>query len=200
SALWRRLRPKARAIRSRSSNEFCSIPAVKETEMAQQPNLPTRRREPYPSERNAADEQELEDLETKKGEAITLLLSHYWTALEDDKLRAAQVDNWLTDLEPWPLETLEAALTEWRQSNRRKPTPADIRALCVALQPPPKAKPYAPEWLMEAQKKGWLPMPTDENLIRPNWNDIPAPYLTKAEHRLGAAKVSEILKRAKRAA
>ncbi len=165
--------------------------------MAQQPNLPTRVRSPLPSELSAAD---VTQIEAAKSEAITRLLSHYWTASEDKRLRAMQVDDWLTDLEAWPLETLEMALTEWRQSHSRKPTPADIRALCVALQPPPKAKPYAPDWLMEAQKNGWLPMPTDENLIRPNWNDIPAPYLTKAEHRLGAAKVSEILKRAKRAA
>lgn len=65
-------------------------------------------------------------------------------------MREAQAQDWLEDLREFGAEVVEAACREWRRKpGGRRPTPGDIRALCIdekerrdrpcvrALPPPP---------------------------------------------------------------
>ena len=67
---------------------------------------------------------------------ISTLLSHYWTANEDAALREAQLGDWLDDLGSFPANVVVEAVAEWRRGQNRRPTPADIRALCKEMKPP----------------------------------------------------------------
>ena len=63
---------------------------------------------------------------------IGRLLAHYWTTNEPQEVRRAIAEDWLEDLGEFPAEVVEAACREWRQTQSRRPTPADIRTLCIA--------------------------------------------------------------------
>ena len=68
-------------------------------------------------------------------ERIATLLSHYWTADTDPKLRQLQSADWLDDLEEFAAVTVAEACAEWRQKpGGRRPTPGDIRAICVEIR------------------------------------------------------------------
>jgi hypothetical protein len=67
-------------------------------------------------------------------ERITTLLSHYWTADEPPELRSLQIGDWLDDLAEFPAMIVAEACREWRQTERRRPLPVDIRVLCIAAQ------------------------------------------------------------------
>jgi hypothetical protein len=87
-------------------------------------------------------------------------MRHYWTADDDPATRQAQAEDWLESLEDLPVASVEAACREWRESEHRRPTIADIRRLAVsaanrssereqlralpAPKPSPKAKPLHP--------------------------------------------------------
>lgn len=99
---------------------------------------------------------------------ISRLMSHYWTADDPPAIRRAQAEDWVLDLIEFGPAVVEAACREWRRRpGGRRPTPGDIRALCLAEQrerreapalPPPaldeaQAKRMADEW---AIARGWM--------------------------------------------
>lgn len=49
--------------------------------------------------------------------------------------------DWLADLEVFPASVVALAVTDWRRNNSRRPTPADIRGLCVLTTAPKRAPP-----------------------------------------------------------
>lgn len=66
---------------------------------------------------------------------VTRLLGHYWTADEPAAVRQAQIEDWLDDLREFPAEMVENACREWRRRpGGKRPTPGDIRQICIAEQ------------------------------------------------------------------
>ena len=63
---------------------------------------------------------------------ISRLLAHYWTTNEPQEVRRTIAEDWLEDLTEFPAAVVAAACREWRRTQPRRPTPADIRAICVA--------------------------------------------------------------------
>ena len=61
-------------------------------------------------------------------------MAHYWTADETATVRREQTEDWLEDLVEFGPGIVAAACREWRQTQHRRPTPADIRTLCIAEQ------------------------------------------------------------------
>lgn len=66
-------------------------------------------------------------------ERITTLLSHYWTADDDERLRDLQLGDWLDDLGNYDAPDVATAIKQWRHSQTRRPTPADIVKLVGAI-------------------------------------------------------------------
>lgn len=58
-------------------------------------------------------------------------MSHYWAANEDPRLRAAIAADWLDDLREFDAEWVRAACRDWRRSQSKRPTIADIRSRCI---------------------------------------------------------------------
>jgi hypothetical protein len=83
---------------------------------------------------------------------VTRLLSHYWTSEDHPAARQAQLEDWIADLEEFGAEVVIVACQMWRRANSRRPTPADVRELCMAEReyrrpialPPPE--PPREEW------------------------------------------------------
>ncbi len=82
---------------------------------------------------------------------IARLLGHYWTADDDPASRRAQAEDWIDDLVEFEVGDVQNACREWRQSQTRRPTPADIRLLAIAehrrrnpVPEPPYIPPPAP--------------------------------------------------------
>lgn len=69
--------------------------------------------------------------ETKIASHVSVLLSHYWAAEEDPRLRAALARDWVGDLAEFHESVVAEACAEWRRGSSRRPTPADIRGLCI---------------------------------------------------------------------
>lgn len=66
---------------------------------------------------------------------IARLLAHYWTTHEPEAVRRMVAEDWLDDLAEFAPEIVTAACREWRrQPGGRRPTPGDIRGLCIAEQ------------------------------------------------------------------
>lgn len=65
---------------------------------------------------------------------IGRLLAHYWASDEPPALRRVIADDWLEDLEEFGPELVGTACREWRRTQTRRPTPADMRALAIAEQ------------------------------------------------------------------
>lgn len=84
---------------------------------------------------------------------ISRLLAHYWAANEDTRLRAAIADDWLGDLREFDADIVDAACTEWRRMQDRRPTISNIRKLCREYQEirAPKKPKMTPQQLAEAQ-------------------------------------------------
>lgn len=99
---------------------------------------------------------------------IGRLLAHYWTTNEPQEVRRAIAEDWLEDLGEFPAGVVEAACREWRRTQTRRPTPADIRTLCVAEQHAEREHRLAiadhraawPPWLAEL----WGPPPEGPRL------------------------------------
>lgn len=63
---------------------------------------------------------------------VSSLLNHYWTADDLVASRKQQIRDWLEDLIEFPVAVVAKACREWRQQpGGRRPTPGDIRALCI---------------------------------------------------------------------
>lgn len=72
---------------------------------------------------------------------ISRLLAHYWTADDHEAIRAAQVSDWLTDMQTFGVEVFAEAASRWRIAETRRPTIADMHKLCevvAELRRPPK--------------------------------------------------------------
>lgn len=92
---------------------------------------------------------------TKIAAHISRLMAHYWAANEDPRLRAAVAQDWLDDLAIFHEAIVAEACRDWRQGESRRPTPSDIRKLCLEStkepEPPPSAPP--PETAEELQAR-----------------------------------------------
>ena len=62
--------------------------------------------------------------------AIVTLLTHYYVADLPAHLHAAISSDWLEDLGEYPAWAISEARKEWRQNNKRKPTPGHMVELC----------------------------------------------------------------------
>jgi hypothetical protein len=62
------------------------------------------------------------------------MLGHYWTANEPEEARRAQIEDWFEDVAEFGPGIVAEACGAWRRSESRRPTPADIRALCIREQ------------------------------------------------------------------
>ncbi len=74
-------------------------------------------------------------------------MSHYWTADDHPAVRQAQIEDWLEDLCEFGVELVRFACADWRRSQTRRPTPADIRLLAIAehrRRNPTPDPPYIP--------------------------------------------------------
>jgi hypothetical protein len=67
-------------------------------------------------------------------ELVRRLLNHYWTADDHPAMRREQGADWIEDLVEFPVECIDEACREWRRTQNKRPTPADIRALAAADQ------------------------------------------------------------------
>ena len=65
---------------------------------------------------------------------IARLLLHYWAGDMSDGARKAMAEDWLDDLREFGPEIVVEACSRWRRSQTRRPTIADIRALCIEEQ------------------------------------------------------------------
>ena len=63
---------------------------------------------------------------------VSRLLNHYWTGDDPAAVRKAQIADWLEDLREFSLAIVANAIREWRRTETRRPTIADIRKLCCA--------------------------------------------------------------------
>jgi hypothetical protein len=60
---------------------------------------------------------------------VTSMMNHYWADNDHLATRQAQLEDWIEDLVEFPIDTVEFACRHWRRSERRRPTPADIRSI-----------------------------------------------------------------------
>lgn len=92
-----------------------------------------------------------------------------------------QIEDWLDDLGEFAAPVVAVAVKEWRQGEfgRKRPTPSDIRLLCLAEQR--KRQPVADRMRVTDQRDE--PLPPDDT-VRQGWQKIPFPRLTAAEQAL----------------
>jgi hypothetical protein len=89
--------------------------------------------------------------------AIATLFGQYFQNDHVDMLTAAIAKNWCDDLERFPQDVIDRVLTRWRNTEERRPCPAQIIKRCAA-EMPRLVMPTAPE--PERQP------PTDEEKAR----------------------------------
>lgn len=118
-------------------------------------------------------------------ERVSTLLSHYWTAADPVEVRRAQIGDWLEDLAEFAAPVVSEAAKEWRQENTRRPSPGDIRLLCIAIKrrDAEKRRPVVKRISDMARE----PIPPDD-VIREHWRNIRFPLLTEAEKELFRAQ------------
>lgn len=73
------------------------------------------------------------DNEAKIAKHIALLLSHYFVTGEAAPLRRSQANDWIDDLKEFHEAIVADSGRYWRQNETRRPTPADIRRLCLEV-------------------------------------------------------------------
>ncbi|MDE2019718.1 MAG: hypothetical protein KGJ13_05235 [Patescibacteria group bacterium] len=95
-------------------------------------------------------------------------------ANEDDKFRAAQLNDWLDDLEIFSPLVVEKSCREWRRMNTKRPLIADIRRLCVE-ESELQAMKSRPRSSQHVKQK-----PADD-AMRSYWRDLPVHDWSKAE-------------------
>jgi len=117
-------------------------------------------------------------------ERVTTLLSHYWTAAEDERLRALQISDWLDDLGEFPAMIVADSCALWRRSYPgKRPTPGDIRQLCREVTPRKREAPKPMVMLPQVEH--------DPSTVRDNWQTLEWPNLTEAEKKLFTADLPE---------
>jgi len=78
--------------------------------------------------------------------AISSLFSCYWQdANPSPRLLEEQARAWANDLERSPRDVIERAITRWRCTEARKPTPAEMIKRCHDEMPKPMLAPPPPE-------------------------------------------------------
>lgn len=98
---------------------------------------PSQTRQSAASSREHSEQSSVGSVNDKLiAERVTVLLSHYWTANEDPRLRELQMLDWLDDLAEFPASAVAEAVKRWRQGpgSAKRPLPYDIRATCLELQ------------------------------------------------------------------
>lgn len=70
---------------------------------------------------------------TKIAGHIARLMSHFWVANEDQRVRAAQAQDWLDDMAEFHEAVVAMACRDWRQVETRRPSPAELRKLCLEM-------------------------------------------------------------------
>jgi hypothetical protein len=63
---------------------------------------------------------------------IATLLSHYYHATNDVNINMAVATDWVDCLRVFPQAAIEKACAQWRDTEKRKPTPSDIRSKAIA--------------------------------------------------------------------
>lgn len=78
-----------------------------------------------------------------------------------EALQAMVASDWLDDLGEFPAPMVGEACQIWRRTERRKPTPADIRSICIDLRSD-----------AEERSRPRLPKPSEdvERAMREGWN------------------------------
>lgn len=90
---------------------------------------------------------------TKIAAEISRLLAHYWSAAEDQRLRAAVSRDWLEDLQEFRADWVEEACRQWRRSEPKRPTISDIRKLCQRIRDDERANRTGARYLLtDAQR------------------------------------------------
>jgi hypothetical protein len=113
------------------------------------------------------------------------LLNHYWTAADHIAVREAQIEDWIDDLIEFGPKIVAEACRRWRNTESRRPTPADIRKFCIedralALPPSVEEGPW-PKWMEDI----WGPEPAGPARRAASLRELPA---AQAQ---GAAMVEE---------
>lgn len=85
-------------------------------------------------------------------ERVTTLLSHYWTAADAPEVRKLQLSDWLDDLDQFPAHVVATSCQDWRRTESRRPTIADIRRVCFENMP----RPAKVEPLVSAERRIWF--------------------------------------------
>ena len=65
---------------------------------------------------------------------VARTLSHYWVADDSEEAREAQIADWIEDLIEFGPTLVAEALKDWRQTESRRPTIAQVRTRCIGLQ------------------------------------------------------------------
>ena len=111
---------------------------------------------PTPQLSQSLSPAELETHRTQIAFDVEVVLSGYWQADLEPKMKAAVMADWADELEDWTLEQVRWGLRAWRRDNpRRKPNPGDIlgilktqrgktEAAKLAALPRPQPAPRAP--------------------------------------------------------
>ena len=98
--------------------------------MANLPSTITSFPAPTPQLSQSLSPEELAAHRTRIGFEVEVVLSGYWQADMDPKLRAAVLADWADELQDWTAEQVKWGLRQWRRDNpRRKPNPGDVLAI-----------------------------------------------------------------------
>jgi hypothetical protein len=85
-------------------------------------------------------------------ETIARLMTHYWTADDHPAVRQAQIEDWLEDMVEFGPEIVRQACAEWRQTQTRRPTPAELRTITAQIQQRNAPKVVAMEMLQSDEE------------------------------------------------
>lgn len=120
------------------------------------------------------------DPELIKG-AIATLLTHYYVGNLPEHVHEAISSDWLEDLGNYPDWAISQARKEWRQNNKRKPTPGHMVELCN--------KAISKDQALLRQCRAILNAP-----LTPE----PEPELTEEERSARAMEISRVVAEAKK--
>lgn len=81
--------------------------------------------------RQATSSRDLQPQRVSVAGHIARLMSHYWTANDPPEIRRLQAEDWLEDLVEFGPDAVAEACRDWRRTQSRRPTPADIRLLAA---------------------------------------------------------------------
>lgn len=88
-------------------------------------------------------------------------MGHYWAADTPIEIRRELARDWLEDLREFGAEIVNIACRQWRQAQSRRPTPADIRLLCIAEQRSRNERIALPAPLVEPEQEAYRPTADD---------------------------------------